>query len=78
MAQEKIDAAGEHGQEVNRAGAAIGDAEKACAAAHRRMLYALFVVIFGERPLAVTWQDLASAGFDDSREPDIVKYFDYF
>jgi hypothetical protein len=73
----KLESCGEQGHEVYRASAAISDAGKASAAAHRRMLYALFVAIFGECSRVVTSEELARAGFDDSREPDMVNYYQY-
>jgi hypothetical protein len=73
----KLEACGEQGQEVYRASAVIAEAGKASAAAHRCILYALFVSIFGECSRVVTSEELASAGFDDSREPDMVNYYDY-
>jgi hypothetical protein len=39
------------------------------------MLDALFQAIFGECQRMVTSEELREAGFDDSKEPDIVNYY---
>jgi len=54
----------------------IWEANKASAAAHREILHKLFLVIFGECQRIVTSEDLCAIGFDDSKEPDIVNYYD--
>ena len=74
----QLEANGELGEAVYRASAAIADAAKASEAAHREMLHALFVAIFGECGRVATSEELRQAGFDDSREPDIHDYYDYF
>jgi hypothetical protein len=74
----KLDESGETGKEVYRAGAVIHEATKASEVAHREILYALFVAIFGECRRVVTSEELREAGFDDSKEPDISNYNDYF
>lgn len=73
----KLHACGEKGQEVYRASAAIAEAGAASAVAHRNMLSALFVAIFGECSRVVTSEELARAGFDDSREPNMIDYYEY-
>ena len=72
----KLAECGEPGERVFEAGKVIGDACKTSAAAHRDMLYALFTAIFGECSRVVTSDELAVAGFDDSREPNISDYYD--
>ena len=52
-------------------------AVKASRTAHREMLQALFVGIFGECRHVVTSRELRQAGFDDSHEPDITDYREY-
>jgi hypothetical protein len=71
----KLEESGELGRIVRRASGVIGEANKASEAAHREMLCALFEAIFGECQRVVTSQDLLAAGFDDSKEPDIVNYY---
>ncbi len=66
----------ELGRIVNQASAVIDQANDASETAHREMLYALFQAIFGECPRIVTSEELRDAGFDDSKEPDIVNYYD--
>jgi len=73
----KLAECGERGQRVFEASKVIGEACKTSAAAHREMLYALFTAIFGECSRVVTSEELAAAGFDDSREPNTSDYFDY-
>jgi hypothetical protein len=68
---------GAPGEAVMRASRVISQAAKASEAAHRDMLQALFVAIFGATDRIVTSAELRAAGFDDSREPDIVHYYDY-
>ena len=77
MLHTKLEESGELGRLVARAGAVIGEANTASEAAHREILYALFQAIFGECQRIVTSEELREAGFDDSREPDIVSYHDY-
>ena len=60
---------------VGRASAVIDEANKVSDEAHRDMLCSLFQAIFGECHRVVTSQELLLAGFDDSREPDIVNYY---
>ena len=67
---------GDAGQRYYRAAAVVGEATLASEAAHREMLAALFVAIFGGCPQVVTSEELRGIGFDDSREPDISDYFD--
>lgn len=74
----KLEESGEPGRAVDRASVTIIEACKVSAAAHREMLCALFVAIFGECSRVVTSEELAAAGFDDSREPNISDYYDYF
>jgi hypothetical protein len=72
----KLEESGELGTIVNRASGVIGEANKASETAHREMLCVLFQAIFGECHRVVTSQELLTAGFDDSKEPDIVNYYD--
>ena len=74
----KLEESGESGKEVDRASAVIHEANEASRAAHRTMLYALLVAIFSECQRVLTSEELAKAGFDDSKEPDITNYYDYF
>jgi hypothetical protein len=73
----KLEATGEPGRIVASASAAIEKANTASEAAHREILYALFPAIFGECQRIVTSEELHDAGFDDSKEPDIVNYYKY-
>ncbi len=73
----KLDESGVNGQEVHRASAIIGKSNTDSEAAHRDMLYALFVAIYGECNKVLTSEELLLAGFDDSKEPDIKDYYDY-
>jgi hypothetical protein len=77
LLHKKLAESGEPGRVVDRAGAVIGEANKASEAAHRDILYALFHAIFGGCQRVVTSEELREAGFDDSKEPDIVNYYDY-
>ena len=77
LLHKKLEESGEPGNVVYRASAAIGEANKASEAAHREILYALFLTIFGECQRVVTSEELHESGFDDSIEPDIVNYYDY-
>lgn len=45
--------------------------------AHREILHALFRAIFDECDRVVNLEELREAGFDDSKEPDIVSYYEY-
>jgi hypothetical protein len=74
----KLEESGEPGKVVDRAIAVIFEANKASEAAHREILYALFLAIFGECQKIVTSEELRQAGFDDSKEPEIENYYDYF
>lgn len=76
LLHKKLEECGELGQVVELASKAIDEANAACEAAHREILYALFRVIFGECRRVVTSEELYEAGFDDSREPDFVNYYD--
>lgn len=78
LLQRHLDESGEAGEVVSQASRIIHDANTASEAAHRSMLHALFVAIFGECPQVVTSEDLARAGFDDTKEPEISNYYDYF
>lgn len=73
----KLAESGELGIIVDRATAVIGEANKMSEAAHRVMLEALFQAIFGECRRVVTSAELREAGFDDSKEPEIVNYYDH-
>jgi len=61
---------------VADAGQTISTANASSKAAHRDILYALFPAIFGDHPRIVSSTDLLAAGFDDSREPDSINYYD--
>lgn len=71
----KLNEISELGRIVDRASGTISEANKASEAAHREVLDVLFRAIFGDCQRIVTSQDLLAAGFDDSREPDIVNYY---
>ncbi len=77
LLHKKLEASGEPGRVVDRASRVIGEANTASEAAHREILSALFQAIFGECQRVVTSEELREAGFDDSKEPDIVNYYDY-
>jgi hypothetical protein len=77
LVHKKLEESGEAGRTVDRASRVIGEANKASEAAHREILYALFRTVFGECDRVVTSEQLREAGFDDSKEPDIVNYYDY-
>lgn len=72
----KLEESGEPGKLVRKASTVISDANNTSEAAHRDMLYALFAAIFGECTRVVTSEELRDAGFDDSKEPKIVDYYD--
>lgn len=74
----KLEESGEQGQVVEQASAVIRESNRVSEKAHREMLEALFYAIFGERPQEVTSQELLQVGFDDSREPDIQDYWEYW
>jgi len=76
LLHKKLVESGEAGRIVDRASAVIGEANTASEEAHREILYALFQAIFGECQRIVTSDELREAGFDDSKEPDIVNYYD--
>jgi len=73
----KLEESGEQGRVVYKASEVIGEANEASEAAHREILYALFVAIFGESSRIVTSEELLQAGLDDSKEPDISDYLNY-
>jgi hypothetical protein len=73
----KLEETGGLGRIVDRARRVIGETNKASEIAHREMLDALFQAIFGECHRIVTSQELLAAGFDDSKEPESVNYYDY-
>lgn len=77
LLHKKLEESGEPGGIVDRASAVIFEANKASEAARREILYALFQAIFGECQQVVSSEHLCKAGFDDSKEPDIVNYYDY-
>src|SRR5262249_61670081 len=77
LLDQRLKESGETGILVERASTAIAEAAKASRTAHREMLQALFVGIFGECRRVVNSEELRQAGFDDSREPDISDYWDY-
>jgi hypothetical protein len=77
LVHKKLEESGEAGRTVDRANRVIGEANKASEAAHREILYSLFRPIFGECDRVVTSEQVPEAGFDDSKEPDIVNYYDY-
>ena len=72
----KLEESGELGRIVDRASAAIFEANKVSEAAHREMLDVLFRAIFGECQQVVTSEELLAIGFDDSKEPDMTNYYD--
>ncbi len=74
----RLDESGEPGIEVHRASSIIQEANRASQAAHRDMLHALFQAVFGQSQRVITSQQLAEAGFDDSKEPNITDYYDWF
>jgi len=78
LLHKKLEESGESFDIVSKAGATIAEANKASKAAHREILYALFETIFGECSRIVTSEELLQAGFDDSKEPDVADYYDYF
>jgi hypothetical protein len=72
LIHEKLEESGEIGRIVDSASRVIGEANQASEAAHREILHALFRAVFGECDRVVTSEELREAGFDDSKEPDIV------
>jgi hypothetical protein len=78
LLHKKLEESGEPGRIVDKASAVIFEANKASEAAHHEILCALFLAIFGEFQKIVTSEELRRAGFDDSKEPDIANYHDYF
>lgn len=77
LLHKKLDESGEVGPIVYEASRKIVEANQASEAAHREMLYALFRAMFGACDRIVTSEDLREAGVDDSKEPDIMDYYDY-
>lgn len=77
LLHKKLVESGEPGRIVDRASGVIFQANEASEAAHREILHALFHAIFGQCQRVVTSEELRAAGVDDSKEPDIVNYYDY-
>ncbi len=73
----RLDESGGLGLRVHRASTIIMEANSQSEAAHRDMLHALFELVFGECRSVVTSAQLAAAGVDDSKEPDITDYYDF-
>jgi hypothetical protein len=69
---------GEVGKAVFAASDEISRAVRVSEAAHRDILYNLFRAMYGDHPETISSDDLARAGFYDSKEPDIADYYDYF
>jgi hypothetical protein len=76
LLHKKLEENGELGRSVDRASAAIFEANKMSEAAHRELLNVLFEAIFGECHKVVTSEELLANGFDDSEEPDTANYYD--
>lgn len=77
LLHKKLEQSSELGRIVDRASTVIEEANKRSEAAHRELLDALFQEICGDCQRVVTSAELRQAGFDDSKEPDIVNYYDY-
>lgn len=77
LIHKKLEESGEHGRIVDRASAIIWETNTQSEKAHREILDALFKAIFGECQLIMTSEQLRENGFDDSKEPDIVNYYDH-
>jgi hypothetical protein len=73
-----LEGSGEAGKAAEQASNEIIRLTQASEVAHRDMLYALFTAIFGVQTRVVTSEDIARRGVDDSQEPDIQDYYDYF
>ncbi len=69
---------GDAGKRIDQASRTILQATKESRQAHLEMLHELFTLMFGKTDVSVTSEQLALAGFDDSQEPDITDYYDYF
>lgn len=69
---------GDAGKRIDEASRTILQATRESRQAHLEMLHELFTLMFGKTDVSVTSEQLALAGFDDSQEPDITDYFDYF
>jgi len=65
----KLEENGEFGKTVFASSDIIQRATEESRQAHRDMLHALFQAIFGAVDRVVTSAELATAGFDDSKEP---------
>lgn len=65
----------EAAEAMRRATQKIGEANVASEYAHRDLIHALFKAIFGEPRRVVTSEELARAGFDDSRELEIIDHY---
>jgi hypothetical protein len=72
----KLEESGEPGRIVEKCRKIILESNTASEGAHREILYALFVEIFGECDRVVTSEELLQSGFDDSKEPNISDYPD--
>lgn len=72
-----LESSGEAGRTVMEQSARIDQSVAQSESAHRGMLHALFVAIFGPVDRVVTSEDLRRDGFDDSKEPDLADYDDY-
>lgn len=73
-----LEKSGEAGKRIDQASQTIMQATRESRQAHLEMLHELFVLMFGKTDVVVTSEQLAQVGFDDSREPDITDYYDYF
>lgn len=73
----KVEALGPQGGNMFRLSQQIQDLSEANREAHLQLLYALFERIYGKHDLVVTSQDLQAKGFDDTKEPKIIDYWEH-
>lgn len=78
LLMKKLEESGEPGIIVHRASKTIQEANAASRTAHHEMLHALFGAIFGETNKIISSAQLAEAGLDDSKQPQIADYYDWF
>lgn len=73
-----LEKSGEAGKRIDHASQTILQATRESRQAHLEMLHELFTLMFGKTDVVVTSEQLAQVGFDDTQEPDITDYYDYF
>lgn len=72
----KIEALGSQGEHIFPRSRQIEEITQTSRELHLQLLSDLFECIYGKRDLVVTSQDLASRGFDISKEPQVADYWE--